>query len=61
MNQPYLSRIALRGYRHLLAAEPGGRRRLLDFYETQESNPHAQEIAAWLRGEYAFDPQCLTT
>jgi len=102
MNQPHLSRIALRGYRHLLAAEPGERhrpvladicrdlcgapfaqrllsdgdrlqktgltqmdpatrRRLLDWYGTQGSNPYAQEIAAWLRGEYAFDPQCLTT
>jgi hypothetical protein len=102
MNQPHLSRLALRGYRQLLAAEPGAgrsqapgdiyrdlcgapfaehllsdgdllqktgltqmdtgtRRRLLDFYETQKSNPYAQEIAAWLRGEYAFDPQCLTT
>jgi len=102
MNQPHLSRIALRRYRHLLAAQPGEGRsevpgdiyrdlcgapfaehllsdsdllqktgltqmdtgtrgRLLNFYGTQESNPYAQEIAAWLRGEYAFDPQCLTT
>jgi hypothetical protein len=36
------------------------RRSLLEWYETQESNPYAHEIAAWLRGEYAFDPQCLT-
>jgi hyaluronoglucosaminidase len=102
MNQPYLSRIALCGYQHLLAAGPGGegrqalpgicvdlcgeplaerlladldllqnkglagldadaRRRHLDAYAKDESNPYAQEIAAWLRGEYVFDPQCLTT
>jgi hyaluronoglucosaminidase len=102
MNQPYLSRIALLGIRHLLAAEPGPdrqsvfgdicrrlggsplaerlladgdllqnigldrldadtRRRLLDWYAAASSNPYAREIAAWLRGEYAFDPQCLTT
>jgi hyaluronoglucosaminidase len=36
------------------------RRTLLDWY-ARESSPCAQEIAAWLRGEYAFDPQCLTT
>jgi hypothetical protein len=100
MNQPYLSRIALCGYRYLLTqgmrhepllagicrslcepsfaqrlladsaqfqnaglAELGAdiRRSLLDWYEVQEANPYAQEIAAWLRGEYVFDPQCLTT
>jgi hyaluronoglucosaminidase len=99
MNQPYLSRIALRGYRHLLTEpthrwqlSPGAcghlcdslfadrlvgdlhllqmsglnqldaaaRRRLLDWYGSLQSNPFAQEIAAWLRGEYAFDPRCLT-
>jgi hyaluronoglucosaminidase len=37
------------------------RRSLLDWYGSQHDNPYAQEIAAWLRGEYAFDPQCLTT
>jgi hypothetical protein len=36
-------------------------RRLLDFYGSERSNPFAQEITAWLRGEYVFDPQCLTT
>ena len=102
MNQPHLSRIALLGYRRLLAtaapaerrqalreictslcgqplaqhllqdigllqdagiAELDGetRRRLLDFYAAETSDPYAQEIAAWLRGEYAFDPQCLTS
>jgi len=100
MNQPYLSRIALCGYRRLLAGTPGRRqvlpevcrdlvvsrlakrlaadgrilqnsglsrldtdthRRLLEWYETEKSDPYAQEVAAWLRGEYEFDPQCLTT
>jgi hyaluronoglucosaminidase len=100
MNQPHLSRIALCGYRYMLAEGPGRqqvlprvcrdlcgssfaerlladidllqntglaelhtdiRRSLLDWYGTEESNPYAQEIAAWLRGEYVFDPQCLTT
>jgi hypothetical protein len=37
------------------------RRSLLDIYGAQTTDPYAQEIAAWLRGEYAFDPQCLTS
>jgi len=37
------------------------RRRLLERYSMWKSNPYALEIAAWLRGEYIFDPQCLTT
>ena len=37
------------------------RRKLLDWYGTEVSNPYAQEIAAWLRGEHVFDPQCLTS
>ncbi len=37
------------------------RRRLLARYGTEESNPYAQEIVAWVRGDYEFDPQCLTT
>jgi hyaluronoglucosaminidase len=101
MNQPHLSRIALLGFRHLLAQGAGPRqrvfeaicrklcgsplaeqlladadllqrtgldqldadtrRRLLDSYAAAQSGPYAREIAAWLRGEYAFDPQCLTT
>ena len=36
------------------------RRTLLDWY-AGESSPYAQEITAWLRGDDAFDPQCLTT
>jgi hyaluronoglucosaminidase len=99
MNQPHLSRIALCGYRRLLAdpCEPvplpnacwrlAGEscaerlaadcdlfqltgleqldtdtlRRLLGLYEAEKINPYSQEVAAWLRGEYVFDPQCLTT
>jgi hypothetical protein len=99
MNQPYLSRIALCGYLHLLAQQSpqqflpdvcrqlagspcaawlladfdllqnaalkeldtDARRRLLDCYESEQASHYAQEIAAWLRDEYAFDPQCLTT
>jgi hypothetical protein len=99
MNQPHLSRIALRGFQNMLTEGPGGdsltsicrelcgpviaerlladihllqnnglaqldadtRRRLLNWYEKQLSNPFAEEVAAWLRGEYAFDPECLTT
>jgi hypothetical protein len=37
------------------------RRSLLDIYGAQTTDSYAQEIAAWLRGEYAFDPQCLTS
>ena len=98
MNQPHLSRIPLRGYRHLLTMESdlrevlpdicrelcgprvaqflledlellqksglnqldGDRRGMLDRYEAEAGNPYAQEVAAFLRGEYVFDPQCLT-
>jgi hyaluronoglucosaminidase len=37
------------------------RARLLATYEREAMNPYAAEIAAWLRGEYVFDPQCLTS
>ena len=37
------------------------RLRLLARYGSMHSNPYAQEIAAWLRNEYLFDAQCLTT
>jgi hyaluronoglucosaminidase len=37
------------------------REKLLEVYQSHEDNPFAAEIAAWLRGEYAFDPQCLTS
>lgn len=37
------------------------RERLLAEYATMKTNPYAQEVSAWLRGEYVSDPQCLTT
>jgi hyaluronoglucosaminidase len=99
MNQAHLSRIALCGYRDLLARafqtdslfeacrqlagspcaewlrsdfngfrdatleelDCDARRGMLDRYESEIASPYAKEIAAWLRDEYAFDPQCLTT
>jgi hyaluronoglucosaminidase len=100
MNQPHLSRIALRGYQYLLTVGPdlpsalpgisrelagprlaellhddlellqkeglsrldeAVRQRLLDRYESEVGNPYADEVAAFLRGEYVFDPQCLTS
>jgi hypothetical protein len=41
--------------------DPATRARLLESYERESGNPYAEEIAAWLRGEYVFDPQCLTS
>jgi hypothetical protein len=35
--------------------------RLLDRYLSEIGNPYADEVAAFLRGEYVFDPQCLTS
>jgi hyaluronoglucosaminidase len=37
------------------------RSRLLAAYEREAHHAYAAEIAAWLRGEYLFDPQCLTS
>jgi len=37
------------------------RDRLIEWYERERTNPYAGEIAAWLRNEYSFDPQCLTS
>ncbi len=39
--------------------EPEQRQRLLQSY-SQFQHPAAQEMVAWLRGEYTFDPACLT-
>jgi hyaluronoglucosaminidase len=33
---------------------------LLTRFESADDSPYAQEVAAWLRNEYVFDPQCLT-
>ena len=40
---------------------PEIRHGLMARYEAEISSPYAQEVAAWLRHVYAFDPQCLTT
>jgi hyaluronoglucosaminidase len=100
MNQPHLSRIALRGYRYLLTVGPNfrsalpevcrelagaqlagllsedlallqsqglsrldesTRASLLERYLQAAGNPYADEVAAFLRGEYVFDPECLTS
>jgi hyaluronoglucosaminidase len=52
---PLLQTVGLNGL------DPDVRCRLLDRYGARLSNPYAQEIAAWLRNEYQFDPQCLTS
>jgi hyaluronoglucosaminidase len=59
--QHLLADIDLLQNKGLAELDGGTRRRLLNRYETQPSSPFAEEVAAWLRGEYAFDPQCLTT
>jgi hypothetical protein len=41
--------------------DEAARRRLLERYESESGNPYADEVAAFLRGEYAFDPECLTS
>lgn len=41
--------------------EEAVRPRLLERYESEAGNPYAEEVAAFLRGEYVFDPQCLTS
>ena len=33
---------------------------MIDRYSQQADNPFANEVLAWLRGEYRFDPACLT-
>ncbi len=41
--------------------DDAARRALLERYEGEAGNPYADEVAAFLRGEYAFDPECLTS
>jgi hyaluronoglucosaminidase len=41
--------------------DEAARRRLLERYERESGNAYADEVAAFLRGEYVFDPQCLTS
>ncbi len=40
---------------------PHSHEQLLKRYGPDDPNEFAQELAAWLRGAYAFDPECLTT
>jgi hyaluronoglucosaminidase len=40
---------------------PDTRRKLLALCTDESANPGAREIRGWLHGEYAFDPQCLTS
>jgi hypothetical protein len=39
---------------------PAQKKELIAQYRSLDSSPYAREIIAWLRGEYAFDPACLT-
>jgi hypothetical protein len=34
---------------------------LLARYASDPTDPYSAEIASWLRGDYRFDPLCLTT
>jgi hyaluronoglucosaminidase len=34
---------------------------LLQRYASDPADPYAQEVVAWLKGQFAFDPSCLTT
>jgi hyaluronoglucosaminidase len=99
MNEAYLSRIAMSGYRRLLThpghpldlaavcrelctaataarlaadaasfqvggidqLDPQIRASRLEWYGAQPADPFAHDVAAWLRGDYVFDPACLTT
>jgi hyaluronoglucosaminidase len=45
----------------LAGLDSKNRATLLDRYSRDSANAYAQEICSWLRGEYAFDPQCLTS
>jgi hypothetical protein len=41
--------------------EPRMRDELLARYAPHLHSPYAGEVLSWLRGDYAFDPQCLTS
>jgi hyaluronoglucosaminidase len=45
----------------LSGLDADARAELLTRYEAVPTNCYAQDMAAWLRGDYTFDPQCLTT
>jgi hypothetical protein len=46
--------------RGLMQIDDADRERLIEKYRRFEPDVCAQEIGAWLRGEYRFDPYCLT-
>lgn len=46
--------------RGLNTIDRAARERLIDKYRVFEPNESAIEIGAWLRGEFEFDPNCLT-
>ena len=46
--------------RGLLALDASARATLADRYRSFGPGCCADEIVAWLMGEYAFDPNCLT-
>jgi hyaluronoglucosaminidase len=101
MNEAYLSRLALSGFRALLDADPtervasvlaaacetqcgatvaallredlaifqtagldnldaAARDEMVARYQPHAANSYAAEVLGWLRGEYQFDPLCLT-
>jgi hypothetical protein len=37
------------------------RQRLLGRYQREYENPYARDMAAWIRGDFVFDPECLTS
>jgi len=47
--------------RGLAGLDSEARTALLSRYSAETENPYAQEISSWLHGEYAFDPECLTS
>lgn len=64
MAEPLLRDIPLlqdTGLKHMSDSD---KRRLLNTYQTLQHNPacatYAAEIVQWLKGEYTFDPNCLT-
>jgi hyaluronoglucosaminidase len=61
MAEHLLADIDLLQNKGLAQLDADTRCRLLNQYEEQPSNPYGAEVAAWLRGEYVFDPACLTT
>ncbi len=44
----------------LSSLEVSARSRLIAQFQRHAPEPCALEVCSWLRGEYAFDPQCLT-